>query len=180
MNRLLQSFLGNGPQPASMHLPWVTWRDGCFEASPECLSLPPLPDICPLSSTNWGFVTPGSAFFVVLMTLVLRSQLMGAPRLIHLQVMAPRCLPPALPLAADAHPQLKVSGEDLIGPAHPCIQAPPHRLLPGSILAISSQSADAGEGVWSHDWLGAAHGLCAGQFQLQETMEMNCERNLHV
>ena len=94
--------------------------------------------------------------------------------------MAPQCLPPALPPAADAHPQLKVSGEDLIGPAHPCIQAPPHKLLPGSILAISSQSADVGEGVWSHDWLGAAHGLCAGQFHLHEAVEMNCERNLHV
>lgn len=179
MNWLLQSFLGNGPQPASMHLPWVTCRDRCFEASPECLPLPPLPDLCPLSSTNWGFVTPSSAFFVVLMTLLLQSPLAGPP-LTHLWVMAPRCLPPALPPAIVAHPQLKVSGEDLIGPAHPCRQTPPHRLLPGSILAISSQSADVGEGVWSHDWLGTAHGLYAGQFHSQETVEMNCERNLHV
>lgn len=179
MNRLLQSFLGNGPQPASMHLPWVTWRDRCFEASPECLPLPPLPDLCPFSSTNWDFVTPSSAFFIVLMTLLLQSLLAGLP-LTHLRVMAPRCLPPTLPPATVAQPQLKVSGEDLIGPAHPCMQGPPHRLLPGSILAISSQSADVGEGVRSHDWLGAAHGLCAWQFQLQETVEMNCERNLHV
>lgn len=69
-------------------LPWVTWGEGCFEASPGCLPLPPLPDPCPLFSTNRGFAywqlclsrcPHGSAS---------SGSALGAP-LAHLQVVAP-------------------------------------------------------------------------------------------
>lgn len=162
-------------------LPRVAWGEGCFEASPGCLPLPPLPDPCRLFSTNRGF-----AYWQLCLSRRPRGSAssgsaLGAPRA-HLQVVAPLmpfcsssscyyCLAPVTSLW---------QGSDWPSSSS-CIRL--HLL--GRCQAAhwpfrASQLWLGGSGVpWSAWGRPVSGGLWAGQCHLQETVGVNCERNRH-